>query len=439
MSSSVQPSCAETAGDPTESIDLESEPAHDNVLRPISEGLAAESETAWRACFAALKATQSFKTPYHRSSAVWAFFRLKGEDMNVDVRETQKLRCWVCHPTEAELSNSSERGTRSRKGILQYNPAHGITSMKTHVENEHAEEFSRYVRESKVDEGDTARQKSKKRKGAPPSSITAYFGNTKPYAKNDVQQQRFIEDLVLFIAKGYESLSIVESAWLRRLMMRRDPKVVCPSRKQLVREHIPAMLTKTMDRYALPLISSCQTASITFDLWMSRTGWDTFALVVNFIDDCWVPCHVTVGLFEAQDTSGSALAEIVKPLLDEFKLTDKIVACVKDEGANLATLERAMQLTVSCDILGLAKPFSSACFGHIMSKVCQYATNDEQMCKGMKEVSLKNAQKSLQSCITWTKKSGNTSRKHGKKKPQSFSHCGSFDHCFANLFWGSDN
>jgi hypothetical protein len=24
----------------------------------------------------------------------------------------------------------------------------------------------------------------------------------------------------------------------------------------------------------------------------------------------------------------------------------------------------------------------------------------------------------------------NTSRKHGKKEPRSFSHCGSFDHCF---------
>ena len=371
MSSSIQPSCAETA-DPTESIDLESDPRHDDVLRPISEGLAAESEAAWRASYAALTANAKFWTPYHRSSVVWAFYRLKGEDMVVDVTETQKLRCWVCHPTEAESSNSSGRGTRSRKGILQYNPAHGITSMKTHVENEHAEELARYVRESKAEEGDTARQKTKKRKGAPPSSITAYFENTKPYAKNDVQQQHFLEDLVLFIAKGYESLSIVESAWLRRLMMRRDPKVVCPSRKQLVREHIPAMLTKTMDRYVSPLIDSCQTASITFDLWMSRTGWDTFALVVNFIDDGWVPRHVTVGLFEAQDTSGAALAKIVKPLLEQFKLTDKIVACVKDEGANLATLERALQLTVSCEVLGLPKPFSSACFGHIMSKVCKF-------------------------------------------------------------------
>ena len=139
---------------------------------------------------------------------------------------------------------------------------------------------------------------------------------------------------------------------------------------------------------------------------MSRIGWDICALVVNFINDCWMPHHGTVGLFEAQDTSGAALAEIVKPLLDEFKLTNKIVACVKDEGANLAKLKRALQLTISCDILGLAKPYSSACFGHIMSKVCQYATNDEKICKGMKEVSLKNAQKSLQSCITWTKKSG---------------------------------
>ena len=228
----------------------------------------------------------------------------------------------------------------------------------------------RYVREAAAEEGDRARQKTKKRKGAPPSDITAYFGNAKPYAKNDVQQQRFLEDLVLFIAKGYESLSIVESAWLRRLMLRRDPKVVCPSRKQLVREHIPAMLTKTMERFVIPLITSCQTASITFDLWMSRTGWDTFALVVNFIDEGWVPRHVTVGLFEAQDTSGAALAEIVKPLLEQFKLTEKIVACVKDEGANLVTLEKALQLTVSCDVLGLPKPFSSACFGHIMSKVC---------------------------------------------------------------------
>ena len=32
---------------------------------------------------------------------------------------------------------------------------------------------------------------------------------------------------------------------------------------------------------------------------------------------------MTVGLFEAHDTFGLAIAEIVKPLLDEFQLTKK--------------------------------------------------------------------------------------------------------------------
>jgi hypothetical protein len=125
-------------------------------------------------------------------------------------------------------------------------------------------------------------------------------------------------------------------------MMCCDPKVVYPNQKQLVCEQIHAMLAETMDHYVLPLISSCQSANITFNLWMSRTSWDTFVLVVNFIDDCWVLRHVTVGLFEAQDTSGGSLAEIVKPSLDECKLTDKNVAYIKDEGANLATLERTL-------------------------------------------------------------------------------------------------
>jgi len=215
---------------------------------------------------------------------------------------------------------------------------------------------------------------------------------------------------VFFIAKGYETLAMVESPWLRRLVMRRDPKVKFPTRngrKALVYEHIPTLFAKTMEWYVLPVIASCTTASITFDLWMSRVGFDTFALVVNFIDDCWEPRHLTVGLFEVHDTSGVALAEIVKLLLDEFQLTKKILAWVKDEGSNLTTLERALQLTVSCDVLDMKQPHVGTCFGHVMSKACQYAIDDEKVCREMTKLSLRFAQTTLQSCITWTKKSEN--------------------------------
>jgi len=126
-----------------------------------------------------------------------------------------------------------------------------------------------------------------------------------------------------------------------------------------------------MDHYVIYALAQCDTISITitFDLWMNRTRFDTFVFVVNFLDWDWVPCHVTISLFEVTDTSGIALAKLMKPLLTEFQLTNKVLTCVKDKGKNLATLNFALSIIVSCDVLQLQKPFSSTCFGHVMSKV----------------------------------------------------------------------
>ncbi len=54
---------------------------------------------------------------------------------------------------------------------------------------------------------------------------------------------------------------------------------------------------------------------------MLKSGYDIFALVIKFINPSWVPCHITIGLFEAPNTFGVALAKQVKVLLVE--LTDK--------------------------------------------------------------------------------------------------------------------
>jgi hypothetical protein len=45
------------------------------------------------------------------------------------------------------------------------------------------------------------------------------------------------------------------------------------------------------------------TLSISFDLWMSRGGVDTFALVINYLNESWMPQHVTIGLFEVHETT----------------------------------------------------------------------------------------------------------------------------------------
>jgi hypothetical protein len=58
-----------------------------------------------------------------------------------------------------------------------------------------------------------------------------------------------------------------------------------------------------MEQYVILALDSCVTSITFFDLWMFKFGHDMFIHVVDFINSLWVSCHVTMGLFEATNTS----------------------------------------------------------------------------------------------------------------------------------------
>jgi hypothetical protein len=68
--------------------------------------------------------------------------------------------------------------------------------------------------------------------------------------------------------------------------------------------------------------------------------------------------------------------------LDPFGLLDKVIAYIKDQGLNLNILTYGLTFVVSCFALQLACPFVRSCFGHAMSKVTQYAIDDNKICVG---------------------------------------------------------
>ncbi len=115
-----------------------------------------------------------------------------------------------------------------------------------------------------------------------------------------------------------------------------------------------------MDRYVFPILAQCDIVTVMFDLWMLRMGFDTFALIMNFLNWEWFPCEVTIGLFEPPNTSGIALAEIIKPLLAKFELTNKVIACVKEKGKNLATLNSSLPDVVSCRVFQLERHYGKS-------------------------------------------------------------------------------
>jgi hypothetical protein len=163
----------------------------------------------------------------------------------------------------------------------------------------------------------------------------------------------------------------------------------------VVQHAILELVTKTMEKFVMLALESCITITTSFDLWISRSRHETFALVIIFINSHWVPCHVAMDLFEAIDTSGAAMVAQVKELLLSYNLLDKIITYVKDKGGNLSSLARTLSFVVSCAPLKLAIPWQGSCFGHVFNKTCQYVCNDVIICFGFWEVNLKATQLAL--------------------------------------------
>jgi len=70
---------------------------------------------------------------------------------------------------------------------------------------------------------------------------------------------------------------------------------------------LPNIGEKTKKRYVLPSLASYITCT-SFNLWMFCGGHDTFAMVVNFINNLWEPTHVIVGIFEVHNIIGATMA-----------------------------------------------------------------------------------------------------------------------------------
>ncbi len=103
-------------------------------------------------------------------------------------------------------------------------------------------------------------------------------------------------------------------------------------------------MEKCLDEYVTPFFDVIPIVTTTFDLWMSKRAHEIF------FTPQWEPCHVCMGLFEANDTIEARLIKQMKVLLETFKVTSKILWFVKDEGTNLKTMTVTLKSLVMSSI-----------------------------------------------------------------------------------------
>jgi hypothetical protein len=76
--------------------------------------------------------------------------------------------------------------------------------------------------------------------------------------------------------------------------------------------------------------------------------------------------------------------------LEIFGLIHCVFAFVKDEGRNLGPMAMALWSIVDCEPLKMLQMCEGTCFGHVMSKFCKYATNDDKVSTRLALVSVKD-------------------------------------------------
>ncbi len=163
------------------------------------------------------------------------------------------------------------------------------------------------------------------------------------------------------------------------------------------------MMKHTLQEFLFPFINVATFIIVTFDSWMNKGALDTFTLVINFLILDWEPKHVTIGFLKQKEFMGLILLINCKFCLRSTNLLT--ISLAMDEDINLSTMTNVLKHIVTCEKLGMHAPFEDVCFGHALSKACQYATFDEKISFGLQLVSIKTTQSSVQSCIIWPKKS----------------------------------
>jgi hypothetical protein len=94
--------------------------------------------------------------------------------------------------------------------------------------------------------------------------------------------------------------------------------------------------------------------------------------------------HVIAGLFEVNETIGKSMVVQLQYLLDKFGLLHRVIAFRKDEGINnLITMVATLHSIIDYEPLKIFRVYEGTCFGHVISKACQYVTNDDKVFVGL--------------------------------------------------------
>ena len=143
------------------------------------------------------------------------------------------------------------------------------------------------------------------------------------------------------IVTDLQPVCIVEDRGFLQFLHVIDPKYVPPSRRSIMRDHLPQLYASKCAELKKELegITHC---SITTDCWTSRATEGYITVACHYVSDDWELKSVVLNTTRLTDSHTSEnLAEVLMRITDHWEITDKVHCCVSDSAANI---KRAIHL-----------------------------------------------------------------------------------------------
>lgn len=200
-----------------------------------------------------------------------------------------------------------------------------------------------------------------------------------------------LQDLALFMIKSCLPHWIVKIVWLQCLTLQVCPWVVFLSKKTFTKQILAKLVenTKKNCMYYLPWKNARWQQLLVFgSQWVPTTPLHLLSISFMHIGS---PNTIQFRVIWSNQNKCQTMALKLQALLNKFGLKENVYSCQKWKPTKFLKVRRISKVIMNCESSRLEEPFQSTCFGHVMSKVCQYGTTNNKVRVGLHNIYVKLA------------------------------------------------
>lgn len=200
------------------------------------------------------------------------------------------------------------------------------------------------------------------------------FSKREVYKDGGHKKQQLDDLVVKMIVKDMQPLSVVEDEGFRELVAGLDPRYTLPSRRDLVRTHLPRLFQLEKQRLHEELASANYIA-LTTDIWTSRQTRGYITVTAHYILPQWSlkSCVLETARMKKEHTAEN-IADDIRRVCNEWDILHKVCCIVTDNGANIvAAVTKCLQIK------------HVPCFAHTLNLIVQSAIKNSEEVRQVRE------------------------------------------------------